>query len=199
MSDSNLQDMNTIVEPWGTTNGELVNVNELLARIGERLVVLPAINSSRSGLFEKREEVQYLTFRCGTITCGIEGSHVGEVVQQPRITFVPGLPDWVLGVTNLHGSIVSVVDLGRFLQITDGTQRLAMMFITKAENQMIGLMVDSIYQLNSFAVASIFSPPFRVDVEMVAYLRGAVDHEGQIVRLLDCERLLLSSQMQQFS
>lgn len=183
-----------VIEPAA----EVLNIDSLMARISERLITLPAMNDAHARQAEQQEEAQYLIFRCGELTYGIEGAHVGEVVKQPQITVVPGLPDWVMGVTNLHGTILSVVDLGRFFEASSD-QRPTMMFIAKAENQTIGLMVDAISKLDSFPVANIISPPFVVSAQMVAYLRGAVDHDNQIIRLLDCERLLLSPQMQIFS
>ena len=54
-------------------------------------------------------------FRIGKETFGVDIFSVREIVRVQEITKVPGAPDFVLGVINLRGRIISVVDLGRQL------------------------------------------------------------------------------------
>jgi chemotaxis signal transduction protein len=182
----------------GTMTLQPVDLDALLMRISERLITLDDTGLMPHQADEPLERVQYLLFRAGETYFGVEVHYVGEVVQHPAITHVPGLPRWIHGVTNLHGNIISVVDLGHFLGLPSSLLS-PVMFLARAGDQQIGLIVDEVETIYIFPAAQIFSPTFRVAEELVPYLHGAVDRDGHIIRLIDCERLLLSQQMQQFA
>ena len=149
---------------------------------------------------ETGERMQSLVFALDDIHFALDVALVGEVVRQPDITPVPGLPGWVLGVTNLHGEIISVVDLMSFLaKDRDVAEVPTDMLVAQSSGQRIGLMVNDAELIYTFPIDKVLSPPFKVDPGLVAYLRGAVERDGEFIRLLDCERLLLGPQMQQFS
>ena len=73
------------------------------------------------------------------------------------------------------------------------------MIVAQAADQRIGLVVDDVELIYSFPVEQVLSPPFKVEPGIVPYLRGAVERDQEYIRLLECERLLLGQQMQQFS
>jgi chemotaxis signal transduction protein len=74
-----------------------------------------------------------------------------------------------------------------------------MMLVAQAADLKIGLMVDRVESIYRFPFEWVISPPFRLEPGLVAYLRGAVDRDGQMIRVLECERLLRGPKMQQFS
>jgi purine-binding chemotaxis protein CheW len=181
--------------------GALVNVEEFLAEINARLVSIDTASPPKPALTasEQIERTQVMTFELDRDRYAIDLKHAVEIIRYPRITPIPGLPEWVLGVTNLHGEILSVVDLGRFMNLAErGAGEADTLIIVLAADQKIGLAVDSVGLIFSFPLDMLVSPPFEVPDEHVAYLRGVVDHQQEFVRVLDCERLLLGQQMQQF-
>jgi chemotaxis signal transduction protein len=182
---------------------EMVDMGALLAEISARLVTVGRQSLSDASLAtvtRKEQEHRILVFRLAQTHYAVTVSSVREVVRDPSITRIPGLPDWVLGVTNLHGDITSVVDLSLFLGIdSDADSRKRSMLVTQSGDQQIGLVVDEVDLITSIAADQIISPPFTIDAALVAYLRGAVERESEFIRLLDCDRLLLGNQMQQFS
>jgi len=189
------------------TNGDtpaddMVDIEAFLAEISARLVTagsVPLIQPQPVQV-EPVERTQIMVFALNGVRYAVEMDYVGEVALNPDVTRVPGLPDWVLGVTNLHGDIVSVVDLSRFLEVGAPTTRHdAKMIVAQAADQRIGLMVDDVERVYTFPTERVLSAPFKVEPGVVGFLRGAVEHDGRFVRLLDCERLLLGPQMQQFS
>jgi chemotaxis signal transduction protein len=71
--------------------------------------------------------------------------------------------------------------------------------VAQTADQRIGLVVDDVETIYTTLADQIASPSFRIDPGIVPYLRGAVERNGEFVRLLHGERLLLGEQMQQFS
>jgi chemotaxis signal transduction protein len=61
------------------------------------------------------------------------------------------------------------------------------------------LVVDRVETIYTTPVEQIASPSFPIDAAIVPYLRGAVEHKGEFIRLLHGERLILGQQMQQIS
>jgi chemotaxis signal transduction protein len=121
-------------------------------------------------------------------------------MRSPQLTHIPGLPGWVLGVTNFHGEIISVVHLAQFLGINrTHTGGEVVVLVAHTADQRIGLVVDDVETIYTTLADQVASPSFRIDPGIVPYLRGAVERNGEFVRLLHGERLLLGQQMQQFS
>jgi chemotaxis signal transduction protein len=182
--------------------GELVDLATILDEISTRLVMAGSLHLEQTKPVSARpvEHMKIIIFVIGDLRYAVEMGHIDEVVRNPSITPIPGLPNWVLGVTNLHGDIVSVVNLARFLDIeTPAHRKDVSMIVARAADQRIGLVVDDTEVIYTFPAEQVISPPFKVSSELVNYLRGAIERQGEFIRLLDCEHLLLSPHMQQFS
>jgi chemotaxis signal transduction protein len=198
------QQIQSAVEASGASSDlgpEMVDISVYLKEIGNRLVTAESLPEPdrRNQDTDSIEHRQLIVFRLGMQLYGIEISHVVEVMHGPEITPVPGLPDWVCGVCNVHGEIVSVVDLARFLQtpVRPGWQP-EYMLVTQAQDQRIALAVDSVDIIYTIPLNQVVSPPFKIDPVLVQYLQGAIERSEDFIRLLDCERLLLGPQMRQF-
>jgi purine-binding chemotaxis protein CheW len=180
---------------------EMVDLSVYLNEISSRLVTAETLPEpgSHSGDEDEIEHRQLIIFKLGAVPYGIEISHVIEVTHRPEITPVPSLPAWVLGVCNVHGEIMSVVDLARFL---DAPPKLnwqpEYMLVAQAQNQRIALAVDGIDIIYTIPLNQVISPPFKIEATLVHYLQGTIERSEDFIRILDCERLLIGPQMQQF-
>lgn len=183
-------------------SGQMVDIDQFLAEVSTRLLAVDTIqlDQPKAAPNETQEQMQVMSFVLAEDHYAILLEYAGEVIRRPQITPVPGLPDWLMGVTNLHGDILSVVDLAGFLNIKSlYKDSISTLIVAMAADQKIGLAVDDVGLILTFPTERIISPPFEIQPELVAYLRGVVDHQRDFVRILDCERLLLGQQMQQFS
>jgi chemotaxis signal transduction protein len=178
----------------------MVNLDAFLSEISTRLVTAGSVTlPEQQPVSLPQERIQIIIFSMEATYYAVEVDRIGEVVRSPEITPVPGLPSWVLGVANLHGDIVSAVALPLFLGISEHiTEQPAYMIVAHAGDQRVGLVVDDVDIIYTFPAEHVVSPPFKIAPELVPYLRGAVERQNEFIRLLDCERLLLGSQMQQF-
>lgn len=138
---------------------------------------------------------RYIIFSRAEARYAVPINHVLEVGEAQRITPVPNVPDWVLGVTNLHGDIISVVDCGAFLQLHDqiNPAESSMCVVRNLSRDLTtSLMVDRIEGLLNLAEHLIVRPQSSGEAQGRPYLRGVYYHEGQMLQVLNMEGLLSS-------
>lgn len=92
--------------------------------------------------------LQWVTFKLDNETYGINVMRVQEVLRYTEIAPVPGAPSYVLGIINLRGNVVTVIDTRqRFglmnAEISDNTR----IVIIEADKQVVGIMVDSVAEV----------------------------------------------------
>lgn len=92
--------------------------------------------------------LQWVTFKLDNETYGINVMQVQEVLRYTEIAPVPGAPSYVLGIINLRGNVVTVIDTRqRFglynAEITDNSR----IVIIEADKQVVGILVDSVAEV----------------------------------------------------
>jgi purine-binding chemotaxis protein CheW len=128
-------------------------------------------------------------------------ANVTEIGRALEATPVPNVPDWVLGVANLRGDVVSVVDLRAFLGMeTTAYSQDSRMMVTHVptEDMTTSLIVDRVSGIRYLDVDRIGAPAAPIDDQVAPYLRGVCEDDGHLLVVLDLDRLLLSPEMQQF-
>ena len=92
--------------------------------------------------------LQWVTFRLVNETYGINVMQVQEVLRYTEIAPVPGAPSYVLGIINLRGNVVTVIDTRERFGLTqskvDDNTRIV---IIEAEEQVIGILVDAVAEV----------------------------------------------------
>ncbi|MGF1505885.1 MAG: chemotaxis protein CheW [Anaerolineae bacterium] len=176
------------------------DLGNFLAEVQARLITSDATPQQASAPPIEQERV--MIFRLAGVHYAVSLENTAEVLRRPVITPVPGVLPWIAGVINLHGDIVSVVDLNLFFggapgYFSGGAD--VTLLVMQAADQRIAMVVDGIEIIYSYPTEEILSPLFKVQPTMVAYLRGVVQWGDRVIRLLDCERLLTGPQMLQFS
>lgn len=120
------------------------------------------------------EVLQWVTFQLEEETYGINVMQVREVLRYTEIAPVPGAPDYVLGIINLRGNVVTVIDTrSRFGlmqgEITDNTR----IIVIESERQVIGILVDSVAEVVYLRSSEIDSTPsVGTDESLEVYPRG---------------------------
>lgn len=124
---------------------------------------------------------------------GIESSYVREVYPLKELTRLPGTPSFVLGIINVRGQIVSVVDLRRFfdlpeLEITDNSK----VVIIRNDEMEFGILADAITGVRSIALGEIRPPLPTLTGLRAEYLRGVTNER---LAVLDAEKILNDRKM----
>lgn len=135
--------------------------------------------------------LQWVTFRLADETYGINVMQVREVLRYNEIAPVPGAPHFVLGIINLRGNVVTVIDTReRFglpsTEVTDNTR----IVIIEAEDQVVGIMVDAVAEVVYLRASEIESAPHVGNDDNARFIQG-VSHKGdELLILVDLDKML---------
>ena len=143
---------------------------------------------------------QWVTFRLGEETYGINVMQVQEVLRMTEIAPVPGAPVYVLGIINLRGNVVTVMDtrqrFGLPQREPDDATRIV---IIEAEDQVVGILVDSVAEVVYLNQPEIESPPNVGNEESSRYIQGVANREEGLLILVDLNRLLTDEEWREFA
>lgn len=137
------------------------------------------------------EVLQWVTFKLETETYGINVMQVQEVLRYTEIAPVPGAPSYVLGIINLRGNVVTVIDTrSRFgldkSDITDNTR----VVIIEAEKQVIGILVDSVAEVVYLKTSEIDEAPNVGNDDSAKFIQGVSNRDSELLILVDLDQLL---------
>ncbi|OJI50639.1 chemotaxis protein CheW [Vibrio vulnificus] len=137
------------------------------------------------------EVLQWVTFQLEEETYGINVMQVREVLRYTEIAPVPGAPDCVLGIINLRGNVVTVIDTrSRFGlmegEVTDNTR----IIVIESEHQVIGILVDSVAEVVYLRSSEIDSTPSVGTDESAKFIQGVSNRDGKLLILVDLNKLL---------
>jgi purine-binding chemotaxis protein CheW len=146
-------------------------------------------------LSEVTRPAQYLGFSLAGETYAIELLRIREIIEHVPITRVPGMPSSVLGVINLRGRVVPVVDLAVRMglgprPITRWTCFVIVEAVMDGERTSLGLLADSVSEVLDLAPDDVEPPPAFGTRTPVDYLRGMGWREQRFILLLDLDRML---------
>ena len=144
--------------------------------------------SDVSGNVEHR---QCVTFRLDAEIYGINVMLVQEVLRVTDIAPVPGAPDYVIGIINLRGNVVTVIDtrmrFGLPPRDFDDATRIV---IIETENQTVGIVVDSVSEVVDIYSNEIETAPNVGNDETARYIEGVVSRGEDLLILVDLNKLL---------
>lgn len=137
-------------------------------------------------------DYKMVTFSLAGKDYAIDIMQVKEIAKAGRFTYVPNTSPFVLGVYNLRGEIIPIIDLRIFFNIPTKareTDALESMLIISINDQMFGIVVDAIDKVVGISKSSIQPPhPIFGDIN-IKYIHGVVENQGHLYILLDVERI----------
>lgn len=135
---------------------------------------------------------RYLSFNIGESLYGIELQYIIEIVSLEQITVVPSLPRYILGIMNLRGKVVPVIDIRLKLnQEQRPFDEKTCIVITQINEMQVGLIVDSVAEVLSSAQAEQMVPP-DMPASGDNYIHSIMHIDSKVVLCLDCERFFAS-------
>ena len=136
-------------------------------------------------------ETHIVGFRVGRETYGVPITSLHEIVRVPEITAVPDAPDYLEGVINLRGKIVSVVDLRkRFGQAAPTLNRRSRILVVEHNGRLVGMIVDSASEVLKIPESEIEAAPAMMQEGGLDCVTGLGKHQGRLIILLDVNRVL---------
>lgn len=137
------------------------------------------------------ETRQCVTFRLDAETYAIDVMQVREVLRAGDIVPVPGAPAFVLGIINLRGNVVTVMDARmRFGLAPRDAGESRRVVIIDSNDQVAGILVDSVAEVIEIAEADVEPAPAVGTDDAARYIQGVVSRDDDLVILVDLNRLL---------
>lgn len=144
--------------------------------------------------------VQWVTFRLDEEIYGINVMQVQEVLRVSEIAPVPGAPEYVLGIINLRGNVVTVIDtrerLGLSSKEVDDSTRIV---IIEADKQVVGILVDSVAEVVDLRMSEVESAPNVGNDESSKYIQGVASRDDELLILVDLNKLLTDEEWAELS
>ena len=135
--------------------------------------------------------VQWVTFRLADEIYGINVMQVQEVLRITEIAPVPGAPGYVLGIINLRGNVVTVIDTRtRFGLPTAEVDDASRIVIIESEQQVVGILVDSVAEVVELRQSEIDQAPSVGNEESARYIQGVASRDEDLLIVVDLNKLL---------
>ncbi|HEY6527861.1 MAG TPA: chemotaxis protein CheW [Cellvibrionaceae bacterium] len=135
--------------------------------------------------------LQWVTFHLGGETYGVNVMQVQEVLRYTEIAPVPGAPSYVLGIINLRGNVVTVIDTRhRFgLEPGDMTDNTRIVII-EAEKHVVGILVDSVAEVVYLRQSEVESAPNVGNEESAKFIQGVCHKNNELLILIELNKLI---------
>ncbi len=134
---------------------------------------------------------RWVTFKLENETYGINVMQVQEVLRVSEIAPVPGAPDYVIGIINLRGNVVTVVDTRRrFGLMSKELDDFSRIVIIETENQVVGILVDSVAEVIEISASDIETAPNVGTDESSKYILGVTSRDSELLILVDLNKFL---------
>lgn len=142
------------------------------------------------------EKEQYLTFKVGSEIYGLKLKQAKEIIKPPKVTNVPNTEEYILGVINLRGQVIPVIDLKNKLGLKDddikdlsNTQNKKIVVIN-IKDMLIGLFVDGVNEVMNLAVEDIEGVADNKTGIRDEYIKGVSTFSDSLIIVLDINNLL---------
>ena len=139
-----------------------------------------------------RGTVELATFYVGDALCGMDILNVQEINKLIEMTSVPQAPEYVMGIINLRGQIVTVIDLGKKLglsahELSESSRNI----IVNSRNEHVGLMVSKISDVVEADLSKVENPPANIGSVQGIFFTGVYKTEDSLIGILDADRVLI--------
>ncbi len=143
---------------------------------------------------------QFLTFSLDGETFGIDVLRAREVIDRTVITRVPQTPGYMLGVINLRGSVVPVIDMRLTFGLDsarkqDETCIIVMEIAIDGDTVVVGAVVDAVQEVLELD-ADLIEPPPRLGTRLKTdFIRGIGRQDEKFIILLDIDRIFSADEL----
>ncbi|MFC2091526.1 chemotaxis protein CheW [Elusimicrobiota bacterium] len=142
------------------------------------------------------ESREVLSFLLGSELYSFETKSVREIIKPQIIYKVPTTPGYLLGVMNLRGEIFGVVNLKKFLDISEVSDEENQRIVVASERITMGFVVDFVIDILNIPGSQIQPPLSTIEKKKVDYFEGEVVMEdNKLLSIINLEKLLNSEEI----
>ncbi len=144
---------------------------------------------------------RWVTFQLEDETYGIDVMQIREVLRSQEISPVPGAPSYVLGIINLRGSVVAIIDTRTRFGLTrreemDDASRILIM---ESGDMVVGFLVDSVSEVVDLENDNVETPPDSGKGPASRFISGLYNRPAGLLILLDGSKLLTDEELAEVS
>jgi purine-binding chemotaxis protein CheW len=134
---------------------------------------------------------QLITFTIGEELYGVDILKIQELIGFSNVTQVPNLPEYILGVINLRGNVIPVIDLRiKFGMEPKEYNKFNVIIVLNVDGRYIGLVVDSVHDVVSLSDDKIGeTPSFTTQID-TTFIKNISHIDGKLVVILDTNKIL---------
>ncbi|MBW1695866.1 MAG: purine-binding chemotaxis protein CheW [Deltaproteobacteria bacterium] len=147
---------------------------------------------SKSDHKRNNKAVELATFYAGEALCGMDILNIQEINKLLDMTPVPHAPEYVKGILNLRGQIVTIIDLRRKLGLppVDSNKDENRNIIVNSENEYIGLFVERISDVVRANWDEVQPPPVNIGGVQGKYFEGVLKTDTGLIGILNANEVL---------
>ena len=140
--------------------------------------------------------MELATFYVGEALCGMDILKVQEINKLMEMTKIPQAPHYVMGILNLRGQIVTIIDLCKKLglpstDVNDESRNI----IVSSKGEYIGLLTERISDVVGIDWEKVEPPPANIGGVQGRFFKGVLKTEDRLIGILDVEEVLKDEQL----
>ena len=144
------------------------------------------------------DDLHLVTFRVGSELFGVPISAVQEIVRVPAIARIPQAPEFVEGVINLRGRVITVIDLRKRLShaaLGGERDKQSRILVVEAGGRLVGVIVDEVTEVLKLASDRVEAAPPMVAGLSNQYIKGVGKLDDNLLILIDIDQILTADQL----
>jgi purine-binding chemotaxis protein CheW len=137
---------------------------------------------------------RFLEFRLGIEVFAVELLEVKEVVSPLELTKVPNSPPYSLGLLNLRGLVITVIDLAKKLNVPSSPEKeSSAIIVLEIEGNWVGVYVDEILQVGHYDKSLLREVPETYQNEVSQHLKQIIQNGEKLILCLNLRQLFLKA------
>jgi purine-binding chemotaxis protein CheW len=143
---------------------------------------------------------KYITFRLGNEDYAIEIRYVREIIGMQKITRLPAMPDFIMGVVNLRGNVIPIIDIRRRFNMESALHdERTCIIVARLGDNTVGLVVDEVSEVMDIPPSCIDPPPVLSHCAHNRFIQGIGKTGEQVKIILGIDKILNSEEIEDVS
>ena len=144
----------------------------------------------KKGISVDEELVKVVIFTLNGVFYAFYGSYIKSILPYSTVTFVPGCPDYILGIINVRGDIESVLNIHHFLNLqSEPVENSARIVIAETAGIRSGILVNSVEDVIDVGVSSIVPSLSTIKNSIKEFVAGELHYKNSLVTVFNVERI----------
>lgn len=140
---------------------------------------------------KNNDDKQYIIFKINNESFGIDITNINTIIQMPKITKMPKMPEYFQGITYLRGRIIPVINLRKRMNYTDEefTKKNRIIVLNLEDDKLMGIIVDDVKEVMRISQSEIEEPSPLLKKEE-SFISGVGKKEDNLISIFEVDSLI---------